>query len=57
MLVGRDGSGKESLVKLAAFFNGLRFREINESIKNSIMDVLDATVPTPYLLLKKINTM
>lgn len=26
MLVGRNGTGKESLVKLSAFFNGLHYK-------------------------------
>lgn len=37
MLVGRKGAGKESLVKLAAFFNGLHFKIIGNNIKDTVL--------------------
>lgn len=37
MLVGRKGAGKESLVKLAAFFNGLNFKIIGNNIKDTVL--------------------
>ena len=55
MLVGRKGAGKESLVKLAAFFNGLHFKIVENNIKDQVMDLFDGVVPTPHLLFKKIN--
>lgn len=39
MLVGRNGTGKESLVKLSAFFNGLHYKEVAGSIKNVILEI------------------
>jgi hypothetical protein len=37
LLVGRRGTGKEALVKLAAFFNGLFYRGIKGSIKSALL--------------------
>jgi hypothetical protein len=56
LLVGRRGSGKESLVKLAAFFNGLHFKTVTRSIQETMIELLETTGATPHLLLKKILT-
>jgi hypothetical protein len=37
LLVGRRGAGKEALVKLCAFFNGLFYKNITNSIKGAIL--------------------
>jgi predicted AAA+ superfamily ATPase len=37
LLVGRRGTGKEALVKLAAFFNGLFYRPVKGSIKTTLL--------------------
>jgi len=40
LLCGRKGTGKESLVRLSAFFNGLIYKEIKESIKYAITEMV-----------------
>jgi hypothetical protein len=56
LLVGRKGTGKESLVKLCAFFNGLFYRNIKGSIKNTIMELIDGSTSAPHLLYKSISS-
>ena len=56
LLFGRKGAGKESLVKLSAFFNGLHYKYVNGNIKVELMELFEAVAPTPHLLLKKIIT-
>lgn len=56
MLVGRRGAGKEALVKLAAFFNGLHFKSLKGSIKSAVLELFEAVAPTPHLLLKKVSS-
>jgi len=55
MLVGRKGAGKESLIKLAAFFNGLHFKIVEGDVKSAVLELFEGIAPTPHLFLKKIN--
>ncbi len=54
LLVGRKGSGKQSLVKLCAFFNGLFYRNIESSIKLRLIELLESGITSPYLMFKNV---
>lgn len=54
LLIGRKGSGKQSLVKLCAFFNGLFYRNIENTIKSSLIELLESGITSPYLLFKNV---
>jgi hypothetical protein len=56
MLVGRKGAGKESLVKMAAFFNGMYFKTVEGSIKAAIEELTEVAMATPHLLHKALSS-